>query len=337
MTFTEITLQVAANSPPRCAFANKNGGFCPTKLCVSCKFHDGTFSKSDPFLTAGPEGLGLYRGDDKTGIDNVFWMRHYSFNGNGRTYFALDIDDPCAAQDFPKYTACENAAPLSNETLAAREATRVAALAELNRIFDNRGNPDPLPIEFRFATEVPDSPPSNYPAQAPLISSFTYVYGKDEWSQTTVGGRGRRRTGTSNRDFTVFTLNWMGGSKVAPSETYVNKQFFFSSTLGDVDAKANTLLPEVEIAKISSNEYEPRRVDLYQLGTSFTAVAAPSSLGDTTSCRSSSANLVCSGKSTPFPGYLAYFYISCGSSSYFGPDPYSFRKVVLSCELKCSI
>ena len=320
MSFTEFRLQVAANTKPRCKFHTKNGGQCPNKLCVWCEFNDGTFGRADGF-TAGPEGLGLYRSDNNEGTE-IVWMRHYALRfGLPRTYFALDIDDQCAAQDFPQYNACSSAAPLSDDALAAREAIRVAAIANLENIFDNRGNPEPLPIEFRFANEVPDSPPSDYPTQAPMIPAFTLVYGKDEWSQ--VGGRGRRRTGTSNRDFTVFTLNWMGGSRVAPGETYVNKQFFFSSTLGDVDAKANTLLPEVEIAKISSNEYQPRRVDLYQLGTSFTAVAAPSSQGDTTSCRSSSANLVCSGKSTPTPGYLAYFYVSCGSSSYFGTDPYS--------------
>lgn len=330
----EITLQVAANSSPNCRFHTKNGGPCSNKLCVSCKFNDGTFKRSDPFLNAGPEGLGLYRGDDKTGIDYVRWMRHYTLGSNARTFFALDIDDPCAAQDFPQYNACSAADPLNATALAARQATRDAALTELNRIFNNQGNPDPLPIEFRFATEVPDSPPSDYPTQAPLISSFTYVYGKDEWSQ--VGGRGRRRTGTSNRDYTVMTLNWLGGSRVEPGQTYVNKQFFFSSTLGDVDAKANTLLPEVEIAKITSNEYQPRRVDLYQLGTSFTAIAAPSSEGDATVCQSSSASLVCSGKTTPTSGYLAYFYVSCGTSSYFGSDPFrKVRVVSLCCVLWC--
>ena len=98
---------------------------------------------------------------------------------------------------------------------------------------------------------------------------------------------------------------------------------FVSSDLGSVKAIADPLRDQVVIEEHNENEYTPRNIDLYQLGSSFAAVAASSS-SSTTSCGDASASLVCTGKTTPSAGYLPWFYIKCGSSTFFGQDPYHF-------------
>ena len=308
--YTEIDLKVQPDSTPNCAFHTKSGGQCADYLCVQCDFHDLGFGQTFPYITASPAtGLGFYRADTGEGIDNVRFLRHWSFGpGNRKTYFALYILDDAV-----------------NPDLVARQA----AIDNLNYIFSNVGNSESLGIEFRLANEPPTEPPANYTTTVSSIPAFTYVYGKgQEYGTNGVAGNGRRRTGSSARDFTVFTINWWGGSRLKPGETYITKQFLFSSTLGDVKAKADALVPQVEIAEFSEEQYSPRRVQIYQDGGSFsfTAVAASSVEGMTTACPSSSAQLVsgCSGYSTPMGGYVAYFYVKCGASTHFGLDPYHF-------------
>ena len=121
--------------------------------------------------------------------------------------------------------------------------------------------------------------------------------------------------------------SWWGGSRLEPGESYINRQFLFSSALSSVKATAEGLINEVAIDEYNEMEYSPRRVDLYQdvLGTSFAAVAAPEAGWDnTTSCGSSSALQVCSGYTTPVNGYLPWFFIRCGDQTHFGTDPYHF-------------
>ena len=85
---------------------------------------------------------------------------------------------------------------------------------------------------------------------------------------------------------------------------------------------AEALVPQVIPDKIVDTRWNPRAVDIYKSGTSFDAVAATSSEGTSTTCTSASATVECSGFSTPKAGYVPFFYITCGASSYLGPDPY---------------
>ena len=71
-------------------------------------------------------------------------------------------------------------------------------------------------------------------------------------------------------------------------------------------------------------QYTPRRIDIWRSGETFVAKSS-STKGSTmtTTCDSTATN-TCSGKSTPTSGYLAFFYVTCGAQTYFGPNPYHF-------------
>ena len=122
----------------------------------------------------------------------------------------------------------------------------------------------------------------------------------------------------------ICAKSWWSGSKLEPGGSYSTRQYLVSSDLGSVKAIADPLRDQVVIEEHNENEYTPRNVDLYQLGSRFAAVAASSS-SSTTSCGDASASLICTGKTTPSAGYLPWFYITCGSSNtHFGQDPYHF-------------
>ena len=83
----------------------------------------------------------------------------------------------------------------------------------------------------------------------------------------------------------------------------MNRQFVFSSDLGDVKATGEDLSQKTVVDKIAPNEWSPRKVDIYTVGTSFVVKAASlsesESPGLSTTCDNSEATKVCSGFSTP--------------------------------------
>jgi len=56
----------------------------------------------------------------------------------------------------------------------------------------------------------------------------------------------------------------------------------------------------------------------------FEVLASQEASGTSTTCDNKLASLVCSGRSTPEYGNVPFFYVSCGASTYFGPNPYHF-------------
>lgn len=178
--YTEIDLKVPANSHPNCAFHTTWNG----KVSLQCNLRDETgFGKTTPYMN-GASGSGLKFVNSETGEGiQVAFVRHWSWStGNKRVYFAVYYDDD-----------------------GAGGVNRQAAIDEVNSIFDNSGNNEPLPVEFRLNTEVPDITPPGYNPDS--ISTFTYVYGVgEEYTNNDVAGSGRRRIGSSARDYNVFTI-----------------------------------------------------------------------------------------------------------------------------------
>jgi hypothetical protein len=133
----------------------------------------------------------------------------------------------------------------------------------------------------------------------------------------------------TSRDFSVFSIigyGFSGGSvRLIPGRTYVNRGYYFISDLGSVSGRARDLVNKTHAAQIDQEEWSPRMVDIYRDVTKFIAVAALSSKGNSTTCASPFALLVCSGTLTPRQGNIPFFYVTCGASvTYFGSNPYSF-------------
>ena len=121
----------------------------------------------------------------------------------------------------------------------------------------------------------------------------------------------------------MFTINWYSsGAKLEAGSTYSSRSFYLASNLGDVKPTSDTLRGQTNAFKIGSQEYNPRSVDLYTIGNNFMVVAAELSEGTSTSC--GTATRACEGKSTPSIDHVPFFYITCGSEKYLGPDPYHF-------------
>ena len=182
------------------------------------------------------------------------------------------------------------------------------------------------PNEPIVASDYVEAMPPNYdPA---TLSSLTFVYGKGDEYQTggLVSGSGRRRMGTSARDFTVFTLNHLNNHGVESGETYHNTQYLINGKLGDVETKATSLSGDSFMDEIDAQEYSGRSIHIYTNENdepgSFGASASDTVGGTTTNCGQGS--IVCSGSSTPGTNLRPYFLVQCGSNTYFGPDQYYF-------------
>ena len=265
--------------------------------------HDVGFGQTFPYLGSSQPcspwtDIGLYRTDTGEGLKIPF-VRHWSYSPTNKLmYFAVYSDNVTEAIDT------------------------------VNTIFDNKLNPDPLPIEVRPSSNVASVPADYDPS---TLDSFTFVYGRgDEYEGTALDGRSRRRMGSTQqgrgtRDYTVFTINWFAASaRLQAGSTYVNKGYFMNSDLGSVKATAEDLLTKTFVDEIDLELWLPRAVNVYQHGTTFEAVSSLEAGGTLTTCDNLSANLVCSGTSTPKLGHVPFFYMSCGGSTYFGPDPYTF-------------
>jgi len=299
--YTPIQLEVPAGSTPRCVnHINIFEGY----QTVACNMHAAGFGNCGTYLYAGTSSdtcapwlqggsMGLYRQDTGAGI-NIPYVRHWSYSPNNkRMYFSVYSQDQAEAINL------------------------------VNSVFDNTGNTT-HPLSLRFETFPPGEsfPGPDYNPGA--LDAVTFVYGDGD-DYNIVPGAGRRRMGSSSRDYTVFTINWwQNGAKLTPGDTFSKRAFVFASELAAAKPTADNLVPKVIPDKIDDTRWNPRAVDIYKVGTSFDAVAATSSQGTSTTCTSTSATLACSGFSTPKAGYVPFFHITCGASNYLGPDPYHF-------------
>lgn len=197
------------------------------------------------------------------------------------------------------------------------------AINMVNAAFDNWNNPEALQIEITASTINPEVP-ADYNPEA--LSTFTVVYGKGHDHGNLLGGQAQRRIGYAHpdRDLTVYTVNWFSsGAVLRASDTYVNRQYFMSAPLGNVETDARPLKDATFADKIHLEEWNSRVIDLYRSGDYFVAIAANSTQGTTTTCNSSvGATKVCSGQTTPGARREAFIYITCGDVSHFGWDPY---------------
>ena len=201
------------------------------------------------------------------------------------------------------------------------------AISAANRFFDNTNGTSRLNVEVVLLSSDATAPPENYDPGL-TESAFTYVYGRGESYASVnpdtghVAGSSRRRLGTSDRDYTVFTVNWLAGAKVGPGETYLNRGYVFASELGAVESIGDGLVDKVYVDKVQEVDYDGRRIDLYTSGVNFAAIPSSYAKGRSTECASPSASLACSGSSVPRPNAAALFYVTCGGRTHVGFDPY---------------
>eukprot|EP00573_Skeletonema_grethae_P002718 CAMPEP_0201686088 /NCGR_PEP_ID=MMETSP0578-20130828/653_1 /ASSEMBLY_ACC=CAM_ASM_000663 /TAXON_ID=267565 /ORGANISM="Skeletonema grethea, Strain CCMP 1804" /LENGTH=955 /DNA_ID=CAMNT_0048170085 /DNA_START=103 /DNA_END=2970 /DNA_ORIENTATION=+ len=299
--YTPVILEVPANSTPQC----EDRGEFHNGYELKCKMRRTGFGHTTPYLSAATVNdpcapwagtdtkMGFYRSDTNEGFEATF-IRHWSYSPAAQwMYFRVDAADFNTARDM------------------------------VHSVFDNTGNNQVLPVQFQAtppATSSNDVPLDYNPGALP---SVTFVAGDGVSSLTP--GDFRRRLGSSNRDYYVYTNNYYGGqAKLEAGYALSKRAFFFASELSSVKATADSLKSNVVYDLIEETRYNPRAIDLYKSGTSFDAVAATSAQGTSTTCTSPSATLECSGFSTPTPGYSPIFYVTCGSSSYLGPDPHFF-------------
>lgn len=291
-----MQLKVAAGSSPNCRTHSTQ----ETYVSLKCELHAKGFGRASSYKTALDQcapwmPIGLR--NTRTGeVLAVAFVRHWSWKaGNKYTYLTVFYQNPNSA----------------------RKA--------VNDIFDNTQFADDLLIDIVPAFDTSEVPAGYNPSS---IGSFTYVYGKGEEYGVSVDGQGRRRVGCTeqgvdHRDFTVFTINWLGNIALSAGSTYSNRSFMFQSNLGNVKATAENLVPKVMIDHIEQNEWNSRNVDVYTFMSDFVVNAALEQ-GDQTGCENRQAVLACEGKSTPSVGVVPFFYITCGSATYFGSDPYHF-------------
>ena len=300
-THTRVALRVKPGSNPSCS----SHSFTYTREGVTypgmrCDLHDTGFGRNfanscEPWARIGFKRL------DTNAVLEVAYVKHWTWNsGDEDTFLAIYEEDAATAR------------------------------STFNSFFDNTAETvNSLNIEVVLMTTP--SPPSGYNPGL-TESAFTYVYGRGEdYSQLpspnagdgSVQGSSRRRWGASDRDYTVFTVNWFGQSRLKPGQTYINRSFQFASELGAVEALGEDLRDKVYVDQVEEVDYNARRVDLYKDGDKFGAVAA-AVVGGSSSCGSETAAVSCSGWSTPQSGKSPFFYITCGTNTHVGQDPYHF-------------
>ena len=300
-THTRVALRVKPNSIPNCRshpFTYTEGGVSYPGM--KCNLRDTGFGRNSA-STCEPWARFGFKRLDTNAVLEVAYVKHWTWRWQDEdTYFAIYEEDAATARS----------------TFA--------------NFFDNTGRSSNLDIEVVLLPTA--SPPSGYNPGV-TESAFTYVYGRGEdYNQLpspnagdgSVKGTSRRRWGASDRDYTVFTVNWLGQSRLKPGQTYINRSFQFASELGAVEALGEDLRDKVYVDQIEEVDYNARSVDLYKDGDKFEAVAAATVGGSTTSCGSGTAALSCSGSSTPQSGKSPFFYITCGTNTHVGQDPYHF-------------
>ena len=111
--------------------------------------------------------------------------------------------------------------------------------------------------------------------------------------------------------------------RIEPGETFVFRQYMITDELSNTEAAAGTWASEVDLDLLTYNDFENgRTITIYSNDQYFGAVASEQGAGTTTSCGQGTSK--CIGSSTPKSGSKAFFSITCGSASYFGPNQYYF-------------
>eukprot|EP00584_Thalassiosira_punctigera_P005954 CAMPEP_0172540772 /NCGR_PEP_ID=MMETSP1067-20121228/11704_1 /TAXON_ID=265564 ORGANISM="Thalassiosira punctigera, Strain Tpunct2005C2" /NCGR_SAMPLE_ID=MMETSP1067 /ASSEMBLY_ACC=CAM_ASM_000444 /LENGTH=776 /DNA_ID=CAMNT_0013326685 /DNA_START=99 /DNA_END=2425 /DNA_ORIENTATION=+ len=297
-THKRIELRVLGNSSPSCATGAYQKGVAELK----CNFRDVGFGRTHVYLsspdTAHPWVNFGFKNTRTGEVLEVAYVRHWSWlTTNQQTLFSIIASSKAAARDT------------------------------VNAMFDNSNNSTILPIEIVALTPV--SQAANYTPSA--LSAFTFVYGKGGEYGQGLGGQSRRRVGSTaqgvgQRDYTVFTINWLGnGARLEAGSTYTNKAFMFTGPLGAVKATADGLVDKTHADEIDLERWNPRSVEIYaDAANSRYAVLAAHSAGINSTVCGTTASLACAGHSTPRAGHLPLFRIECGSSALLGFDPYRF-------------
>ena len=297
-THTRLSLRVPPGSTPNCrdhfgmTFA-RDGRSYPI---IKCDIRDAGFGRNTARFCEPWSRVGFKRNDTGAVLE-VATVKHWSWRWqDGDVFFAVYEED------------------------------LEGAMSAANGFFDNSNGTSRLDLEVVLLSSDA-APPADYDPGA-TESAFTYVYGRGRSYASLnpesghVAGSSRRRLGTSDRDYTVFTVNWLAGAKVGPGETYVNRGYVFASELGAVESLGDGLAERVYVDKVQEVDYDGRRVDLYASGGGFAAVPASRAKGRSTECASPSASLACSGSSVPRPNAAALFYVTCGERTRVGFDPY---------------
>jgi hypothetical protein len=318
--YVRMALKVSSNSSPNCV---SNGLTTDGLVSLQCDFHDVGFGRINPSYPMTSYGkcapwtdIGLFNSRTGQGL-NIFHLKQWSFSPTSkRMTFVVYATDMVASQNAVN-------SMFNNVGHAADLAIELRALRKNREMYFTPGTKIQSPtMGIPFQTLPAEYNPS-------ALNTFTYVYGRGEdYSLNAIPGVGRRRMGSTGefkgRDYTVFSVNWQTGAKLEPSSTYTNRGYYFASDLGSVKATADSLRNKVVIDKIYSNEWSPRKVQIYKRNSKLVVQAAPSSGGLSTTCASSSASLACSGWSTPRADHVPYFYVKCQNSTYLGPNPYRF-------------
>jgi hypothetical protein len=303
--YERIQLKVAAGATPNCA---SNGVWSAFDLIqVKCNMRDTGFGTNAPSLTlptwrekcAPWAQLGFV--NNRTGeVLDVPFVRHWSNSpSNKLVYFAVFATD-------------------------ATEAVNM-----VNTIFDNTGDEiNELLIDVRPTSDLPpDYSPSTYDPDS--LDSFTYVFGGTGTYGSLSGNHQRRvgstkRQGYGTRDYTVHTIRWRTeGSRLVPGNAHISRLFYFGSDLGSAEATATDLETKTFADTVLLGDWTPRKIDVYESGGKFVVMAAETTGGTSTSC-ASGPTVAYSGYSTPQANLVPFFYVTCGDSTYIGPDPYHF-------------
>lgn len=160
---------------------------------------------------------------------------------------------------------------------------------------------------------------SDFGRPASENNGLAIVYGTDGSFRTRV------RIGTSNRDYTVWTLNPMS-LRLNPGETFYYRQYLISGQYEGLDAESVNWRDETLQGKYSGNsDYSALRRPVYLMSTGtdggteqFGALVAD----NTEAC--GAATQKCEGSSVPGDGLRPLFNIKCGTEYYVGSDQYHF-------------
>ena len=110
-----------------------------------------------------------------------------------------------------------------------------------------------------------------------------------------------------------------------PGQYYYSRQYLITDRLADMQISAQAWIDETENEMLNNYDLEGRKLEMFSGDDSVFGVAiAPSSTtgASTTSCTQGTSR--CTGRSVPGTGLEPFFFITCGSSTYTGPDKYYF-------------
>lgn len=146
--------------------------------------------------------------------------------------------------------------------------------------------------------------------------ALTFIHGRQDPGRDVTGRVGRLRfgkTGSPTRDYTVFTVNAF--PTITPGDSYFYRQFMLTGQFVDTVEQATPLVDETEQVFRNENQHLAGS-PVYICGV----------IGNTLEVGLESCSPeICTGSTRPYPSAHAFYHVSCGSSSYVGPDAYHFK------------